>query len=39
MAEIREKFDLMESTRPNGKFIPQEINLHLDHKYEKNTCM
>ena len=32
MTDIRKKFDHLESSRPNGKFIPQEINLHFEHK-------
>ncbi len=34
MADLRKKFDDLEATRPNKKFIPQEINLHFNHRFE-----
>lgn len=28
----KDKFDALENTRPNKKFIPQDINLHFTHR-------
>ena len=33
MEDIRKKFENLESTRPTGKFVPQEINLHFNHRF------
>ena len=32
MVDLREKFDELEDSRPNKRFIPQEINHHFTHK-------
>jgi len=39
MTDIRKKFDHLESSRPNEKFIPQEINLHFDQKWILDLCI
>jgi len=35
MAQFRNHFDALEATRPDQKFIPQELNLHFEHRYGK----
>ena len=32
MAELRKKFNELELSRPNQKFVPQEINPHFDYR-------
>ena len=32
MVDLRGKFDKLEASRPNKRFIPQEINHHFTHK-------
>ena len=36
MELLRQKFDALESSRENKRFISQEINLHFDHRYREN---
>jgi len=39
MAQFRNHFDALEATRPDQKFIPQELNLHFEHRFILDLCM
>ena len=39
MESYKEKFQSLESTQKEKKFVPQEINLHFEHKFIFDLCV